>query len=61
MHPMGRVGPPATCSFEHCKQEAVGHDLAEESKRHRQFADLRIKGEWFRYEEPLVSHIAGLA
>lgn len=27
---------------------------------HRQFADLRMHGEWFRAEEPLLSHIARL-
>jgi len=31
-----------------------------ERARHAAFADLRVTGEWFRYEEPLVSHIAGL-
>jgi hypothetical protein len=28
--------------------------------RHEQFADLRTNGEWFRYEEPLVGHVAQL-
>lgn len=31
-----------------------------EHQRHEQFADLWVKGEWFRYEEPLISHIAAL-
>lgn len=31
-----------------------------ELERHRQFASLRVHGEWFRLEEPLVSHIAAL-
>lgn len=34
--------------------------LQDERARHVAFADLRVTGEWFRYEEPLVSHIAGL-
>lgn len=28
-----------------------------ERARHQQFSDLRVVGEWFKYEEPLVSHI----
>lgn len=28
-----------------------------EGVRHRQFADLRVTREWFRMEEPLVSHM----
>lgn len=31
-----------------------------ETKRHAQFAKLRVVGEWFRYEQPLVDHIAAL-
>jgi hypothetical protein len=31
-----------------------------EFERHCQFRELRTHGEWFRFEEPLVSHIAGL-
>lgn len=31
-----------------------------ERARHRQFADLRTTGEWFRYEGLLIEHIAGL-
>jgi hypothetical protein len=31
-----------------------------EASRHRQFADLRTSGEWFRWEEPLISHIERL-
>ena len=31
-----------------------------ERERHAEFADLRVIGEWFRYEEPLISHIASL-
>lgn len=34
--------------------------MADERARHRMFADLRVTGEWFRYEEPLISHIAGM-
>ena len=34
--------------------------IQDERARHAAFADLRVTGEWFRYEEPLVSHIAGL-
>ena len=34
--------------------------MQDERARHAAFADLRVTGEWFRYEEPLVSHIAGL-
>jgi hypothetical protein len=33
----------------------------QESLYHRLFAALRTHGEWFRYEEPLVGHIAKLA
>jgi hypothetical protein len=29
-----------------------------ESQRHAQFAELRVVGEWFRYEQPLIDHIA---
>lgn len=32
-----------------------------ERRRHRQFAALRITGEWFRAERELLAHIAGLA
>lgn len=35
--------------------------MQDERARHAQFHDLRVVGEWFRYEEPLQSHIAGLA
>jgi hypothetical protein len=38
--------------------EPGGYDL--EQKRHRQFADLHVIGEWFRYDEPLRSHVASL-
>lgn len=31
-----------------------------ETIRHEQFRGLRIRGEWFRYEEPLISHIGRL-
>lgn len=31
-----------------------------EKRRHRQFADLHTHGEWFRMEEPLISHIVQL-
>lgn len=31
-----------------------------EFKRHEQFAALRVTGEWFRYEEPLTTHIENL-
>lgn len=31
-----------------------------EAVRHRQFAELRITGEWFQYAEPLIGHIEGL-
>lgn len=34
--------------------------MQDERARHRQFADLRITGEWFTYAEPLVSHIVAL-
>jgi len=49
--------------------KAIPHDevlatepgtIQDERARHAAFADLRVTGEWFRYEEPLVSHIAGL-
>lgn len=29
-----------------------------EHERHVQFADLRMRGEWFRYQGPLVPHVA---
>jgi hypothetical protein len=32
-----------------------------ERERHCQFADLRVHGEWFRYEGPLVEHVQRLA
>jgi hypothetical protein len=32
-----------------------------ESERHRQFAALRVNGEWFRMEEPLMAHIRQVA
>lgn len=35
-------------------------DMQHERNRHVQFADLRVIGEWFRYEEPLISHIKSL-
>jgi hypothetical protein len=38
--------------------EPGGYEL--ERVRHRQFTDLHVTCEWFRYEEPLLSHIAGL-
>jgi hypothetical protein len=31
-----------------------------EAKRHKEFADLRVSGEWFRLEEPLIAHIEAL-
>lgn len=31
-----------------------------EAERHRQFAALRVHGEWFRYEAALVEHVAQL-
>jgi hypothetical protein len=31
-----------------------------ESSRHKQFAELRTRGEWFRYESPLTEWIASL-
>jgi hypothetical protein len=31
-----------------------------EQERHKQFADLRTHGEWFRYEGPLVEHVEQL-
>ena len=34
--------------------------IQDERARHAAFADLRVTGEWFRFEEPLVSHIAAL-
>lgn len=34
--------------------------MLDEKVRHARFAPLRIKGEWFRHEEPLTTHIAGL-
>lgn len=34
--------------------------LGDEKRLHRQFADLRIRREWFRPEEPLLTHIAKL-
>lgn len=49
--------------------KAIPHDevlatepgtIQDERARHIAFADLRVTGEWFRFEEPLVSHIAGL-
>jgi hypothetical protein len=39
--------------------EPGGPDV--ERARHRQFADLRVAREWFRYEGPLVEHVARLA
>jgi hypothetical protein len=35
-----------------------GHQL--ERKRHNEFVDLHIHGEWFRLREPLVGHIFDL-
>lgn len=32
-------------------------DIRTERRRHREFANLRTHGEWFRYEEPLTQHI----
>jgi hypothetical protein len=34
--------------------------IQKEAKRHAEFADLRVAGEWFRYEGRLVDHIAVL-
>lgn len=34
---------------------------AVEQERHRQFADLRLGGEWFRADEVLLAHAAALA
>lgn len=31
-----------------------------ERERHEQFADLRVRGEWFRYERPLIEHVISL-
>jgi hypothetical protein len=31
-----------------------------EARRHKEFADLRVSGEWFRLEEPLIAHIEAL-
>lgn len=31
-----------------------------EAERHKQFAQLRTRGEWFRYEDELVEHVAEL-
>lgn len=38
--------------------EPGGRDI--ETERHRQFDALRIRGEWFRAESPLLEHIAAL-
>lgn len=38
--------------------EPGGRDL--EHQRHVQFADLRVRGEWFRYERPLIEHVISL-
>lgn len=38
--------------------EPGGPDV--ESRRHRQFATLRVVGEWFRHEQPLIDHITAL-
>lgn len=35
--------------------------MSVERARHATFDALRVTGEWFRYEEPLVSHIESLA
>lgn len=35
-------------------------DMKLERQRHRQFADLRVHGEWFRYEGPLIQWIQAL-
>ena len=32
-----------------------------ERKRHEQFADCRVGGEWFRMTRPLLAHVANLA
>jgi hypothetical protein len=32
-----------------------------EAQRHRAFADLRVRGEWFRFEGALKAHIEALA
>jgi hypothetical protein len=32
-----------------------------EQERHRTFAALRLRGEWFEPSEPLLTHIEGLA
>lgn len=37
---------------------AVTGSVVDEQRLHRDFAALRIRGEWFRFEEPLVSFIA---
>lgn len=31
-----------------------------EAERHGQFASLRVVGEWFRYEQPLIDHVTAL-
>jgi hypothetical protein len=38
--------------------ELGGYQL--EHRRHEEFADLRMHGEWFRYEGPLVRHVVEL-
>lgn len=32
-------------------------DVIDERERHRFFGSLRVHGEWFRYEDPLVSYV----
>ena len=39
---------------------AVRGDTSMEQEFHRMFKALRIRGEWFRYEEPLVSCVIKL-
>lgn len=38
----------------------VSQDVADEFGTHRQFADLRIRGEWFRADPRLLKFIEGL-
>ena len=48
----------ALCPEEVLATEPGGRRI--EAQRHRQFAGLRTEREWFRYEEPLTSWVAGL-
>lgn len=34
--------------------------LMVEARRHKEFARLRVSGEWFRYEDELVEHVEAL-